>query len=411
MEWTREASGGGQAAAGSPEEPLESPETEQLQIPVEVPQPRVPDGNPGPERIGREAADANLRELSEEKPQPSARSGPPRLPPLSLGYGAFRRLGSCSREPPSPSPKWAEQPRDGEAELQPWTASGEPGSFAPMELQVDVRVKPVGAAGSSRSPSPAPSTRFLTVPVPESPASPRRSASTLPRLLRVPSSGSTWGRASPLAATPTEWISPAEGSAVPPGSPTCRCRCQEPGLSKEDAELLQRAGMDSKKLPRAITLIGLPLYMKSLRWALVVMAVFLAFCTVAIVALASRGTRCQPCPQGWLWSQEHCYYLSEEAQDWEGSQAFCSAHHATLPLLGHTQDFLRKYQITKDSWVGAQRGPEGWHWIDGVPLPSQLSPEDSDDHPDFSCGGLEEGRLVALNCSSPRPWVCARETK
>lgn len=29
--------------------------------------------------------------------------------------------------------------------------------------------------------------------------------------------------------------------------------------------------------------------MKSLRWALVVMAVFLAVCTVVIVALASRG--------------------------------------------------------------------------------------------------------------------------
>lgn len=33
---------------------------------------------------------------------------------------------------------------------------------------------------------------------------------------------------------------------------------------------------------------GLPLYMKSLRWALVVMAVFLAVSAVAIVALASR---------------------------------------------------------------------------------------------------------------------------
>nr|BAE41418.1 unnamed protein product [Mus musculus] len=199
---------------------------------------------------------------------------------------------------------------------------------------------------------------------------------------------------------------------VPPGSPACRCRCREPGLTKEDDALLQRAGIDGKKLPRAITLIGLPQYMKSLRWALVVMAVLLAVCTVAVVALASRGgTKCQPCPQGWMWSQEQCYYLSEEAQDWEGSQAFCSAHHATLPLLSHTQDFLRKYRITKGSWVGARRGPEGWHWTDGVPLPSQLFPADSEDHPDFSCGGLEEGRLVALDCSSPRPWVCARETK
>lgn len=34
---------------------------------------------------------------------------------------------------------------------------------------------------------------------------------------------------------------------------------------------------------------GLPLYMKSLRWALVVLAVLLAVCAVAIVVLASRG--------------------------------------------------------------------------------------------------------------------------
>ncbi|XP_059112542.1 killer cell lectin-like receptor subfamily G member 2 [Peromyscus eremicus] len=416
MKWTQEVSGGGQAEAGSPEESLASPETEQPQVPVEAPQAGVPDGNPRPERTGREATDAELQVLSEERPQPPALSGSPRLPPLSLGYGAFRRLGSCSRELPSPSPTWAEQPQDGEVEPQPWAASGEPtpGSWAPVELQVDVRVKPVGAAGASRAPSPAPSTRFLTVPVPESPAFARRSAPTLPRLPRAPSPGSTWGRGSPLAALQTERIGPTEGSAVSPGSPTCRCRCrcQEPGLTKEDAALLQRAGMDSQKLPRAITLIGLPLYMKSLRWALVVMAVFLAVCTVTIVALASRGgAKCQPCPQGWLWSQEHCYYLSEEAQDWAGSQAFCSAHHATLPLLSHTQDFLRKYQITKGFWVGAQRGPEGWHWTDGVPLPPQLLPKDSEDHPDFSCGGLEEGRLVALDCSSPRPWVCARGAK
>lgn len=39
----------------------------------------------------------------------------------------------------------------------------------------------------------------------------------------------------------------------------------------------------------SVSFPGLPLYMKSLRWALVVMAVFLAVCTVAIVALASRG--------------------------------------------------------------------------------------------------------------------------
>jgi hypothetical protein len=227
------------------------------QVPAEAPQPRASEDSPRPERTGWEEPDAQPQELPEKSPSP-ALSGSPRVPPLSLGYGAFRRLGSCSRELPSPSPSWAEQPRDGEAELEPWTASGEPApaSWAPVELQVDVRVKPVGAAGASRAPSPAPSTRFLTVPVPESPAFARRSAPTLQWLPRAPSPGSTWSRGSPLAANATESVSPAEGCMVPPGSPACRCRCREPGLTKEDDALLQRAGIDGKKLPRAITLIG-----------------------------------------------------------------------------------------------------------------------------------------------------------
>lgn len=421
MEQTPEVPGGGQAEAGFTKEPLGSqiPGLAQPHVPAEAQQPESPESSPRLARVVKEAAGAG-QDLPDEKRLPPPRPGLLRVPPLSLGYGAFRRLGSASREPPSPGPSSAEEPRDGEAtgcELVPWSAPGEqaPGTWAPMELQVDVRVKPVGAATGSRAPSPAPSTRFLTVPVPESPAFSRRSCT----LQRAPSPGGTLGRCSPLAATQTErdhhverQPGPAEERVGSPGSPTCRCRCQEQGPGKEDAALLQSAGLDGRKLPRAITLVGLPMYMKSLRWALAVMAVLLAVSTVAIVALASRaGARCRPCPQGWIWSGEHCYYLSSEAQDWEASQAFCLAHHANLPLQSHTQDFLSRYLVTKRSWVGARRGPQGWHWTDGAPLPPQLLPEEGEDNLDLSCGVLEEGRLVALDCSSPRPWICAKETK
>uniref|UniRef100_A0A9L0JSG3 Killer cell lectin like receptor G2 n=1 Tax=Equus asinus TaxID=9793 RepID=A0A9L0JSG3_EQUAS len=367
-------------------------------------------GGRGPGPVGREeAALASPRAPAGAAAQPGLR----RLPPPDVSSGP---------EPPSPGPSAAEQSRDGEApgaELAPWAAQGEPapGAWAPMELQVDVRVKPVGAAGGSRAPSPAPSTRFLTVPVPESPGFSRHTSPAYPLL----SPGGTWGRAAPLAPARAERghdaegrASPAEGRAESPGSPTCRCRCRELGLEKrEDAVLLPRADADCDwKLPRAVTLVGLPMYLKSLRWALIVMALLLAVSAVAIVALASRaGARCRPCPQGWMWSEEHCYYLSADTQAWEASQAFCAAHHATLPLLSHTQDFLSRYPVTKYSWVGARRGPQGWHWIDGAPMPPQLVPVEDEDEPDLKCGGLERGKLVALDCASPRPWVCAKGTE
>ncbi|XP_034493743.1 killer cell lectin-like receptor subfamily G member 2 [Ailuropoda melanoleuca] len=409
MEWAQAASGGDQPGVEFPMEPLGSQVAglEQPQARAEERRLESSESSPSLARAVKEAAGAG-QDLSGGKKLPPPRPALLRLPPPSLGYGAFRRQASAGSEPPSPGPVAAEQPRAGVSPgAEPVPGEPQQGTWAPVELQVDVRVKSVGVAGGSRAPSPAPSPRFLTVPVPESPAFSRHALPAHPLLPRTP--------ARPEHGLDAEGrASPADGRSEPPGSPTCLGRCRELELEKkEDAALLHRAetGGD-EKLPRAVKFIGLPMYMKSLRWALAVMAVFLAVSAVAIVALASRaGTRCRPCPQGWMWSEERCYYLSAEAQAWEASQAFCSAHQATLPLLSHTQDFLSRYPVTKYSWVGARRGPQGWHWIDGAPLSPQLLPEEEEDQPDLKCGGLEGGKLVALDCASPRPWVCAKGTK
>ncbi|XP_045433260.1 killer cell lectin-like receptor subfamily G member 2 isoform X2 [Pipistrellus kuhlii] len=303
MEGAQAAPRGGRAGAAMPMEPLENPV--QPQAPVEERRLGSPESSPA--AAAQEAPGPDPDPSGGQK-LPSPRPARLRLLPAGLGYGAFRRPLSAAPEPPSPGPAAAEQPRDGEAagtELVPRAAPEEPGpgSWAPVELQVDVLVKPVGAAGGSHAPSPAPSRRFITVPVPEPPASPRHAAPAGPLLPRTASLGSAWSRGSPLAAPRAEHGLAAEEGAAAPGAPACRCRCQEPG--REDAAMLQRTEPDGDlKLHRAIRLIG---------------------------------ARCRPCPRGWLWSGEHCYYLSTEAQAWEASQAFCSAHRATLPLLTHTQ--------------------------------------------------------------------------
>lgn len=245
-------------------EPMESqvPGLEQPQVPAEERRPESPQSSPA--AAVRAAAGAGQDPSGGKKP-PSPRAARPRVLPAGLGYGAFRRQLSAGPEPPSPGPAAAEQPRDGEAagaELVPRAAPEEPalGSWAPVELQVDVRVKPVGAAGGSRAPSPAPSRRFITVPVPESPAFPRHAASGYSLLPRTASLGSTWSRGSPLAAPRAEHGLDAEGQPSPteaeaPGPPTCRCRCRE--LGKEDAALLPRAEADGDpRLHPAVKLIG-----------------------------------------------------------------------------------------------------------------------------------------------------------
>uniref|UniRef100_A0A2R9CGP3 Killer cell lectin like receptor G2 n=1 Tax=Pan paniscus TaxID=9597 RepID=A0A2R9CGP3_PANPA len=233
MEEAWEAAPGGQAGAELPMEPVGSlvPTLEQPQVPAKVRQPEGPESSPSPAGAVEKAAGAGLEPSSKKKPS-SPRPGSPHVPPLSLAAVA--------------GPALVKLPRNGEAP----GAEPAPSAWAPMELQVDVRVKPVGAAGGSSTPSPRPSTRFLTVPVPESPAFSRHADPAHQLLLRAPSQGARTesgcdaeGRASP-----------AEGSAGSPGSPTC-CRCKELGLEKEDAALLPRAGLDGdEKLPRAVTL-------------------------------------------------------------------------------------------------------------------------------------------------------------
>lgn len=249
-------------------EPVEKqvPEPEQPQVPAEPRRPESPKSSPAPAVQG---AMASGQDLSGERQLPSPRPARLRVAPLSLGYGAFRRQASTGPEPPSPGAAAAEQPRDGGtpgSELVPWAAPGEPApsAWAPVELQVDVRVKPVGAAGSSRAPSPAPSARFITVPVPESPAFSRHAAPASPLPPRSSSSGSTWGSGAQAAAVREERggvdaegrASPAQGGAASRGAPTCRCGCQERELEEDDA-LLRRAQEDGdKKLHRVVALIG-----------------------------------------------------------------------------------------------------------------------------------------------------------
>lgn len=47
-----------------------------------------------------------------------------------------------------------------------------------------------------------------------------------------------------------------------------------------------------------------------------------------------------------------------------------------------------------------------------TPHPPFLSPfarlPEEKDQPALQCGGLEGGKLVALDCASSRPWVCAK---
>ncbi|XP_038621429.1 killer cell lectin-like receptor subfamily G member 2 [Tachyglossus aculeatus] len=388
------------------------------------------DGRPAGRRTQQEAAQPRTPMERPEEALPAP--GPPRppflrVPPPSLGYGSFRGRGSPSPDPaPAPAPASELSRREGPAPapggelilpLSPGLvrelSEPGPGARGPLELRVDVRVRPAAGPPSpapSPSPSPTPTTRFFSVPVPvpgpDSPTFSSRGAST-----PTPSPGSTWGRGPhPLAGL--------EGRGAAREGPG-GCRCRELGPEDKDgAKALPPAWAHEEKLSKAIALIGLPMYMKSLRWALALMALLFAVAVITITALASRapqsGKGCRPCSAGWLWAEDRCYFYSSDAQDWAASHEFCSAHGAALAVLTRPKDFLGQFQAFGGPyWLGLRRSPTGWRWEDGSPLPPDLLPEmGGDDEPQgLGCGGLEDGKIVALDCASPTRWICVRTSQ
>ncbi|KAG6924044.1 C-type lectin domain family 2, member L, partial [Chelydra serpentina] len=82
----------------------------------------------------------------------------------------------------------------------------------------------------------------------------------------------------------------------------------------------------------------------------------------------------EPCLEDWLYFKRKCYYLSEEEKDWDSSQNFCSLYEASLAVIENHQEmhFLTKRMHMQDSWIGLRKREEGFYWINGTPLTTDL---------------------------------------
>ncbi|XP_030393348.1 collectin-12-like isoform X2 [Gopherus evgoodei] len=82
----------------------------------------------------------------------------------------------------------------------------------------------------------------------------------------------------------------------------------------------------------------------------------------------------EPCPEDWLYFKRKCYYLSEKEEDWDSSQSFCSLYEASLAVIENHQEmhFLTKRMHMQDSWIGLRKREEGFYWVNGIPLTTDM---------------------------------------
>ncbi|CAK6952862.1 CD209 antigen-like protein C [Scomber scombrus] len=136
----------------------------------------------------------------------------------------------------------------------------------------------------------------------------------------------------------------------------------------------------------------------------------------------TRDSRCNVCPDGWLWWRHHCYFFSvglQENRQWNESGEFCQQHNSSLAVIKDSAEMefitgvLQNFSRFPFLWVGlTDSKQEGqWLWSDGANLHHYMpvTMEWDADHRD--CADLRGGgSLFAADCEEYGPWACKRES-
>ncbi|XP_036766193.2 oxidized low-density lipoprotein receptor 1 [Manis pentadactyla] len=135
-------------------------------------------------------------------------------------------------------------------------------------------------------------------------------------------------------------------------------------------------------------------------------------------ALKKAANFSGPCPQDWLWHEEHCYLFSSDPFNWEKSQGNCLSLDAQMLKINSTDDleFIRRASAHSNFpfWMGLSlRKPNQlWLWEDGSPLTPhlfKLQGAVSQRYPAGTCAYLQRGVVFAENCILTAFSICQKK--
>ncbi|XP_073078652.1 oxidized low-density lipoprotein receptor 1 isoform X2 [Manis javanica] len=135
-------------------------------------------------------------------------------------------------------------------------------------------------------------------------------------------------------------------------------------------------------------------------------------------ALRKAANFSGPCPQDWLWHEEHCYLFSSGPFNWENSQGNCLSLDAQMLKINSTDDleFIRRASAHSNFpfWMGLSlRKPNQlWLWEDGSPLTPhlfKLQGAVSQRYPAGTCAYLQRGVVFAENCILTAFSICQKK--
>ncbi|XP_055467902.1 natural killer cells antigen CD94-like [Psammomys obesus] len=119
-------------------------------------------------------------------------------------------------------------------------------------------------------------------------------------------------------------------------------------------------------------------------------------------------SECCACLEKWIGYQCNCYFISKEANSWEGSRDFCASQNSSLLQLRNRNElsFMNFSQVF--FWIGMRYSEEwnAWRWEDGSVPSEELFPEPLNTKA-RGCAVHSPGKLVSTeSCKSKIRYIC-----
>ncbi|XP_064140703.1 C-type lectin domain family 12 member A-like isoform X3 [Loxodonta africana] len=121
--------------------------------------------------------------------------------------------------------------------------------------------------------------------------------------------------------------------------------------------------------------------------------------------------KCKPCPEKWLWHEDTCYGLSDDAETWQNSISRCSAWNASLLKITSESvlEFV-KLQRFNDVWLGLSPGHKRYEY---ELLKEKINSSDwftvNTDHlNDKYCGYKATTYVYYDDCTARKKFLCQK---
>ncbi|XP_065421197.1 killer cell lectin-like receptor subfamily G member 1 isoform X2 [Chrysemys picta bellii] len=132
----------------------------------------------------------------------------------------------------------------------------------------------------------------------------------------------------------------------------------------------------------------------------------------SVTRCGTLSPKVRQCPEDWIGFGGNCYYFSTDTKSWDDSKEYCTSRGATLPVIKEKLQLenIKRLRQNHYYWIGLRKEATGWQWDDGSLFTNDVIQLENEDAK-LKCSFLNSDKIVTVDCTSSRRWICVKESK